>query len=313
MTGQEERTLYHASAQIRSKHAAGPGHCRIVLHAPRIARAARPGQFVHVRAMDHGTLRRPISIHRVPSRSEIELLFKVVGEGTALLTEARPGATLDVLGPTGKGFAVPSDLKTAVLVAGGIGAAPLVFLWEALARRTVPALFLLGAADRGAVPLRVGETRDAAPFMPKARAPYLCLPSLERGGQARLYGRSALGAAARKSSQSPSTLVMLEKGKSGYRGLITSALERYLATTDPDRLAVFTCGPRAMMAAVARITAEAGVACQVSVEQRMGCGLGACMGCSVPVKTADGRGEYKRACVDGPVFAAGDLDWGRPW
>jgi dihydroorotate dehydrogenase electron transfer subunit len=284
--------IVQCSATVTARARIGEQHHRLRLRAPRVARAALPGQFVHVRAMDHGTLRRPISVHRVPSKTEIELLFKVVGEGTALLTAVRPGETVDVLGPTGTGFHMGAKVKTAVLVGGGVGAAPLVYLADRLERRAARVLFFLGAASRDALPLAVEETREGAPFLPAARPPYLRVPGLETRG-----ARS---------------VVVLEQTRTGYRGLVTDVLARALGRLPRDGLALFACGPKPMAAAVAHLAARRKVPCQVSLEQRMGCGIGACVGCAVPVKTKRGT-VYRRACIEGPVFAAEDLDWSAPW
>jgi dihydroorotate dehydrogenase electron transfer subunit len=232
------------------------------LHAPRIAASVRPGQFVHVRISQDADfiLRRPFSVHRAEGE-RIEILYQVLGKGTRALSEKPRGAAMDAIGPLGHGWAVPDDAAHVLLVAGGLGAAPLGMLAEELAARGVAVSVALGA------------------------------PTSER-----LMARGVFQRVARRVE------VATDDGSAGERGFVTAVSERMIAQDRPTL--VCACGPEAMARVVAAQAVAAGAACQVSLERLMGCGIGACLSCVVT--TARGR---LRACVDGPVFDAGEVVW----
>jgi dihydroorotate dehydrogenase electron transfer subunit len=235
----------------------------MVLRAPRTAAAVLPGQFVHLRLDTHSEtiLRRPFSVHR--ARGEhIELLYQVLGAGTLLMAGKRAGDTsMDVVGPLGHGWAVLDGTAHALLVAGGLGAAPLGMLAERLAERGVAITVAQGA------------------------------PTAERLVARDLFERVA-----------PRVEVATDDGSAGDGGLVTVPLQRLLAAERFD--VAYVCGPEAMQRSVAQMLADAHVACQVSLERLMACGIGACLSCVV--STRDG---LKRACVDGPVFDAEEVVW----
>lgn len=233
------------------------------LEAPRCARAVRPGQFVHLR-IGAGTseiLRRPFSVHSVQG-TRIEILYQVLGAGTLSLAEKRPGdESMDIVGPLGHGWSVPDGTAHAMLVTGGLGAAPMGMLAADLAERGVAVVVAMGAPN-----------------------------------EERLVARELFERVARRVE------VATDDGSAGIEGFVTLLSERLLSETDVD--VVFTCGPEAMQRIVAEQAASAGVACQVSLERLMACGIGACLSCVVT--TTNGR---KRACVDGPVFDAREVVW----
>ena len=238
---------------------------------------AGPGQFVHVRVADFGDplLRRPFSIHDiVPSRKAqrcfLRLVYEVVGKGTRLLSEKKAGSPVDILGPLGNGFDMKglASAKTIVLVAGGMGVAPLYFL----AKR------LLGGMRR-----RAQGTRPLVLVGARTKK-YLVGEKMFRG----------LGCRVR---------VATDDGSKGAKGFVTRLLKKELCVVDGDAV-VCACGPKPMLAAVAAQAAAAGVPAHVSLEEFMGCGLGACLGCVIRT-----RSGYRRICHDGPVFDAADIIW----
>lgn len=254
-------------AKILSHLPAGRGFYRLVLKAPEAAVAALPGQFVMLRVSENldPLLARPFGISAVPSRSSIEIIYRVAGRGTALLTGMEAGHTLSLLGPLGKGFPMPGKGTTPVLVGGGSGFPPLHFLAQ---RAGSLAHFFIGSRNKECLPPAniIKSFRDVVP---------------------RVH-------------------IATEDGSTGVRGMSTDILNTFLSKMEHRaHLAIYACGPHAMLAAVSRIAAGHSIPCYVSMEERMACGLGACMGCSIPMKA----GGYKRACKEGPVFDAADVDW----
>ncbi len=238
--------------------------------APDIAPAAQPGQFVMVRIGDNNDplLRRPLSIHHATRDGLLQLLFKVVGRGTELLAHLKVGEKLSVLGPLGNGFSM-GDPRKACLVGGGLGIAPLYFL---ASRFIQQASCGTGPSVMPRVILGARNREELEP---------LVLDFQNLGVE---------------------VLAATDDGSMGYHGLVTDVLRKLNLGAECE---VYTCGPRPMMAAIHHFCQKENMACQVSVETAMACGMGACLGCAVPVK----EGGYKHACSDGPVFASRELLW----
>lgn len=243
--------------------ASGVGH--LVLDAPRTAASVRPGQFVHLRIAENAAfiLRRPFSIFRAGG-GKLEILYQVLGTGTRALSLAEAGERMDLIGPLGHGWEIPAGTAHALLVAGGLGVAPMGMLAEELARVGVAATLAQGAPNA-----------------------------------ARLLAGDVFDAACRRVETAT------DDGSAGTAGYVTVLVERLLEETAPD--VVYVCGPEVMERTVANQASAAGIACQVSLERLMACGVGACLSCVVTTKS--GR---KRACVDGPVFDAAELVWSEP-
>ncbi|WP_027365145.1 dihydroorotate dehydrogenase electron transfer subunit [Desulfotruncus alcoholivorax] len=259
--------------EIVSHMERAPGVFMVEFIAPNLATVARPGQFLHIRCSEGNDplLRRPISIHAVDrDRGRVGILFQVVGRGTALLARRKDGV-IDVMGPLGRGFSTGShNLMRAgsiAVVGGGIGAAPLFFLLQELARCGDPARVkvLLGARSANQILIKeeienLGYTMELA----------------------------------------------TDDGSVGHRGQVTELLLKLL----PEGVSyVYACGPAPMLKAVCAFLSEAGIPGEVSLEERMACGVGACLSCACQVKAAGGGVHYRRACVDGPVFPAGEVVW----
>lgn len=245
---------------------------RLTVMAPEIAGAAKPGQFVMVRVADgfDPLLRRPISIHQTAAGGRLQLLFKVVGSGTRLLSYAMPGRQLDLVGPLGTGFPlVGHENKKLCLIGGGMGVAPLLFLAKRLIRSgwAGEILVLLGAATKTEL-IALAEFRAMV---------------------------------------SVRLAVSTDDGSFGYHGYVTELMSEYLGETSGWQ--VFSCGPYPMLRRVAELCRRRSWGCLVSLEAMMACGMGACLGCVVP-RADDQQGKkYWHVCSDGPVFAAEDLQW----
>ena len=251
-------------------------YCVVALAAPEIAAGARPGQFVMVKP-SRGTdplLRRPFSIFEILRDASggavgVSLLNKRVGVGTGLLYDVAPGSRVACLGPLGRPFEPVEPPAEAWIVAGGVGLAPFVTLAEALKARGTRTRLFYGA-------------RRAAELY-----------------HADLFG--ALGV---------DVALATEDGSAGTRGFVTAPLDAALATAPrQQRIQLSVCGPTPMMRAVAELAARHGRACDVSLEQVMGCGLGGCYSCVVLARDEGGAPHFVRSCVDGPVFDASRIVW----
>jgi len=245
------------------------------LAAPEIAARARPGQFVMIKPGQEPLLRRPFSIFEIlrdasGQPSGVSILNKRVGAGTTLLSRVEAGTRLPLLGPLGRPFEPVDPPAEAWMVAGGVGLAPFVTLAAALLARKTPTMLFFGA--RRADELYCVELFDA------------------------------LGV---------TTRLATEDGSRGVHGRITVPLEAALkARPLGSPVKLYVCGPTPMMRACAQLAGVHGRACDVSLEQVMGCGLGGCYSCVVLARGADGgTPHHTRTCIEGPVFDAQRVVW----
>lgn len=248
--------MIEETTAVVSNEAPMPGARLLQLEAPGIAKEARPGQFVMVHCGDKGKypLRRPLSIHNREG-DRIALLFNIVGGGTQWLSELKPDDEISLLGPLGNGFDIHQGSKKLLLVAGGMGIAPLVFLAKAAVAKGLAVTLLYGA-------------QNAAQL-------YSTLPKVK-------------------------VVTATEDGSVGIKGMIIDLLPDCIEEADQS----FACGPLPMYKAMSKMTSLKDKAVQVSLEVRMGCGVGVCYGCTV--KTQNG---LKQVCKDGPVFELNDIVW----
>jgi dihydroorotate dehydrogenase electron transfer subunit len=247
----------------------------LALAAPAIAEAAAPGQFVMVKpgAGFDPLLRRPFSVFEVlrdahGSTVGLTILSKRIGVSTSLLFDARAGQRIACLGPLGRPFSIVDPPAEAWMVAGGVGLAPFATLAQSLRARGVTTTLFYGA-------------RRAAELF------YLDF-------------FQALGVALRLTT---------EDGSAGERGRVVAPLDRELASRAASApLMIYACGPEGMLAATARTAMQYGRPCQVSVERVMGCGLGGCYSCVVPMRSEHGF-HHVRSCIAGPVLAGDQILW----
>jgi len=248
----------------------------LALDAPAIAREAAPGQFVMVKP---GTgfdplLRRPFSVFEIlrdasGAPTGITILSKQIGPSTRLIYGARLDHTIDCLGPLGRPFTVVDPPTEGWMIAGGVGLAPFATLAQALASRGVKTTLFYGAR-RGAELFYLDFFR-------------------------------ALGV---------DLVLTTEDGSVGERGRVVVPLDRRLASLDrSSAVMLYACGPEGMLAATAKTAMKYGRPCQVSVERIMGCGLGGCYSCVVPMRSDDGGQHHVRSCITGPVLAADQIVW----
>jgi dihydroorotate dehydrogenase electron transfer subunit len=238
---------------------------------PEVARAARAGQYVMIKAGTSADLplRRPFSVMTAdPEKETFTLFLKAVGAGSRALADLRPGETAQCLGPLGRPFSAPLEGSEALLVAGGYGIAPFVIFCDELARQGRSARVFYGGRTAGDLQIRSAFADRGVPLVPAT-----------------------------------------EDGSLGHRGRVTEPLEAHL-DGGAVRPVLYACGPDAMLHAVARLAARRGLPAQVSLDPWMGCGVGTCLGCVVPIQRAeDPRPRYRCACTEGPVFDAVTVVW----
>lgn len=253
------------------------GFYKMRVEAPYLAKNSKPGQFVEVKCSDSNgpLLRRPLGVHRI-LRDGVEVLYEVVGKGTELLSKKRPGGEIDIIGPLGNGFTLPRSpapgLRTPILVAGGIGVAPLFALAEKISAKRKGSYIIIGAKRASGI-LYEKQFKDLGCFV----------------------------------------MVSTEDGSKGHKGYATDILRHLLKIIGCQSSGIYACGPHPMLKAAANIAQLLKIPCQISLEERMGCGVGVCLGCPVRVNTHDARRttqyEYKMVCKDGPVFDAKEIAW----
>lgn len=256
----------HARGKIVAQEELSPGYFRMVIDAPEVARHAAPGQFVHLLCQDQYSpfLRRPLSL-LFGKEDTIGLVYKVVGEGTRILSRRKPGEEADLIGPLGTHFEDEGKQRL-LLVAGGIGIVPLVFLAQTLQSASERVHWVYGASSQAELVLQeeVLETGRECDF---------------------------------------ATM----DGSVGCCGTVIDALDRRYAPGVPLPEKVYACGPEAMLKALWNWMEPREIPGQFAFENRMGCGIGACLGCVLPRRTQDTQPAYARVCCDGPVFGADEI------
>ena len=258
------------------------------IRAPKCAAAAQPGNFVHLTCDESLPMRRPLSIMRTGD-AWIEVLFKIVGDGLRLLGEKKAGDFVSVLGPIGQPFRFSYERPNTLLIGGGVGIPPMVFIADAL--RT----------DQRFRPLAILGSEIPFPFEHLESA--IDTPWLNEGGWCSMPLLEDWGI--------PSRLASLAGFYGCYKGYVTELADKWLSSLSEDELKkveIFACGPTPMLKAVADQAENYGVACQVSLEEYMACAVGGCAGCTVKVNTPEGL-AMKRVCVDGPVFESREVVW----
>lgn len=283
--GSHRDTLFVEETEVLSQEGFAGDQYLMRLWSPECARRARPGQFVHLTCDPALPLRRPISLMRVnPRESWIEILYKAVGEGTRLLARRQPGDRISSIGPIGNPFQVHADRPRPLLIGGGVGMPPMVFLAERLRGMGSCKPFVILGSE--------------VPFPFLAQPSQFLVPGLPPGVIAAMPLLDDWGI--------PSRLASLQGYPGCFQGYVTDLARAWLQGLDVRALAeveVFACGPHPMLAAVAILARDFDLPCQVSLEEFMACGVGGCAGCVVEVRTPEGP-AMKRVCVDGPVFDA---------
>jgi len=290
---------WHGTAAVVENVQLARNTWRIRLECPEVARRTVPGQFVMVRLADSDDplLGRPLALYDTYPAANgqpqgIDLVYLVIGRMTRRLQALTAGSKVELWGPLGNGFA-PHAVDHLLMVAGGIGQTP----FPALAKE------YLGLRQYGDPPRTV----------PRAQKVTLCYGVRSAEYLAGLDDFRSLGVDVR---------IATDDGTAGHHGFVTEVLRDLLDEVGPVAAAaadtngeqraavrIISCGPEPMMEAVSNLAIERNVPCEVSLETPMACGIGICFSCVAKIRQADGSWDYRRTCVEGPVFDATSIEW----
>ncbi len=279
-------TLYVEQAELQSQDAYADQQYHIRLQAPETAAHAKPGHFIHMQCDTSLHMRRPMSIMRSnPKKKTIDVLYKIHGEGTDLLSKRKTGDQINLIGPIGQSFKLGGYKKRPLLIGGGVGIPPMIFLAEHIKNTT-----------RDLNPIVIMGSEISFPFKSKPSQIMIneipsdviaCMPLLDDWGI-------------------PSRLTSLQDYPGCFPGYVTDLARHWLDNLDTEehkQVEIFSCGPTPMLKVVAQLAKEYDLPCQVSLEEYMACAVGGCAGCTVLIETDNGP-AMKRVCVDGPIFEA---------
>jgi dihydroorotate dehydrogenase electron transfer subunit len=252
-------------------------HFLLSVELPESFNPPLPGQFVMVREQGRidPLLGRPFSVYSFELRKRaavIEILYKVVGKGTLLLSKLRKGVPVEIFGPYGRAFDVSSDAKKVAFICGGIGVAPITFLIRQYKRlagvRNVELVCYYGAAHAKDL-IGIEQIKE------------LC---------SHVY-------------------MSTDDGSAGFEGFVTELFAKDISLYDTINSKIYACGPRPMLQRLSALLKNNPIPCQILMEERMACGIGACLGCAVSTRQETGKIAYKRVCTDGPVFNIEEIAW----
>ncbi|MEW8459415.1 MAG: dihydroorotate dehydrogenase electron transfer subunit [Candidatus Thiodiazotropha endolucinida] len=285
MKKMQRDTVFLEDAEILSHQAFAGDQFIMRLLAPHCAAKAMPGSFVHLTCDPQLPMRRPISIMRCSAKHGwIELLYKRVGKGTGLLAKRTTGEKISLLGPIGNPFSPSPGRNKPLLIGGGVGMPPMVFLADSLRKDPQKQPFVILGSE--------------VPFPFQSIPSQIIIPGLADGVIASMPLLDDWGIGCR--------LASLQGFPGVFQGYVTELAEQWISSLNMQALSeveIFACGPHPMLEAVAQLAANHNIPCQVSLEEFMACGVGGCAGCVVEVQTPQGP-AMRRVCVDGPVFDA---------
>ena len=291
MSKKDRNSIFVESAEILANDAFPGDQYVLRVQAPKLAAAARAGSFAHLQCDALMPMRRPLSVMRVDGRRGwAEFLYKTVGPGTSLLAEKQAGQVLSVMGPIGVPFNATDSHPLPLLMGGGVGIPPMVFLADQLRGQdaTFQPFVIMGSEVPFPFVTRPSQTLVAG--MPPGVI--ACMPLMEDWGIA-------------------SRLASMQGYPGCYDGYVTDLARAWLDGLDEKRLRqviIYACGPTPMLSATATLAREYSLPCQVCLEEYMACAVGGCAGCAVAIDTPQGP-AMKRVCVDGPVFDAYSVHW----
>ena len=260
-----------------------------IVKAEKSSQTAKPGQFAFVECGGDTLLRRPLSYLRSSKEDgTVEFMYKTLGHGLESLSQLKKGDEIKIMGPIGNGFAIPSGKKSAILIGGGVGIPPVLFMGEEIKK-------INGGIDL------VAFFGSEIPFPFETCDSNLDMPGTDLSVNKTIDDMEKLSIPCRLSSQA---------GYEGcHLGYVTELAKSFIETlSDGEKTGtiIYACGPESMLKAVAKLAKDDQLDCVLSLEEYMACAIGGCAGCTVRV-LEDGHERMKRVCVDGPVFDAEQL------
>ena len=260
-----------------------------IVKAEKSSQTAKPGQFAFVECGGDTLLRRPLSYLRSSKEDgTVEFMYKTIGHGLESLSQLKKGDEIKIMGPIGNGFAIPSGKKSAILIGGGVGIPPVLFMGEEITK-------INGGIDL------VAFFGSEIPFPFETCDSDLVMPGLDLSVNKTIDDMEKLGIPCRLSSQAG-----YEGCHSGYVTELAKSFIETLSDGEKTETIIYACGPESMLKAVAKLAKDDQLDCVLSLEEYMACAIGGCAGCTVRV-LEDGHERMKRVCVDGPVFDAEQL------
>lgn len=256
----------------------------ITLHSEEITKKIKPGQFIHIKVSDEIAMRRPISIMSVDYKNNtFDILYKIVGTGTLELSKRKTDKYISVIGPIGNGFNILNNKKIPLMIGGGVGIPPIIAIAQNLKHNNNYKPFAVLGSE--------------VPF------PFAVKPAIKNSIY---YDGANYTMALLENWNIECRLASTQEYNGVYKGYVTDLAQKYLENfnkKDLQKVAIYACGPNAMLEAVAKLAFKFNLPCQVCLEEFMACAVGGCAGCTVMVKTDKGE-QMQRVCVDGPVFEA---------
>ncbi|MGR8946557.1 MAG: dihydroorotate dehydrogenase electron transfer subunit [Gammaproteobacteria bacterium] len=282
MAREDRNTILLEDAEVVSNTNYEAEQHVVRLRSPGIAERALPGQFIHIRCGPELPMRRPMSILRVDKNSGyVDFLFKIHGAGSARLATISAGESVSVMGPIGKPFRLQAYKPYAVLIGGGVGIPPMIYLAEHMREHNVQPIVFMGSEIP--FPFSTKPSNILVSGVPPESI--ACMPLLEDWGI-------------------PSRLASTQSYAGCFDGFVTDLADHWLSnqsSIDANEVEIFACGPTPMLKAVVNLAQKHKIANQISLEEYMACAVGGCAGCTVLTETDEGQ-KMQRVCVDGPVF-----------
>jgi dihydroorotate dehydrogenase electron transfer subunit len=284
-------TIFVEDAEVLSNEGFDGDQFVLRVRAARLAAVARPGSFAHIRCDPLLAMRRPMSVMRTDAEAGwAEFLYKRVGQGTRLLAQARAGDGLSILGPIGVPFSVSASRSRPLLIGGGVGIPPMVFLADRLRVQDAERDPLVIVGSEVPFPFRPRPSQILVPGIPEGAI--ACMPLMEDWGIA-------------------SRLASLAGFAGCFEGYVTELARSWIEALSAETRAqveIFACGPTPMLKATQALAKAYDLPSQLCLEEYMACAVGGCAGCTVRIRSPEGP-AMKRVCVDGPVFAGDSIVW----
>lgn len=283
---QKTSTVFEEKAKVISHKEYADQQFVLTLKAPKSASKAKPGEFAFIDCGENHLLRRPLSyLRNNASNNTVEFMYKILGPGLEALSKLKQGDHVNLMGPIGNGFSLEDPVKQPVMIGGGVGIPPVLFLAEYLKQ-----------CNEACQPIAFFGSELPFPFA--LTQSNINIAGVKKEINTTIQSMEKLDIACRLSSFS--------NFEGCYPGYVTELADQWLrglTKEEKGEVIIYACGPEPMLAATSKLAYSHGVNCKLSLEEFMACAIGGCAGCTVKVYLPEGE-AMKRVCVDGPVFDA---------